>query len=57
MESELDSFNPLYNASLALTGQATMELTTEKPDNGAIVAVSGDRGAIWLGIVQRTTCT
>jgi hypothetical protein len=57
MESELDSFNPLYNASLALTGQATLELTSEKPDDGAIVAVAGDRGAIWLGIVQRTTRT
>jgi hypothetical protein len=27
-----------------------------KPDDGAIVAIAGERGAVWLGVVSRTTC-
>jgi hypothetical protein len=42
------------NASISLTGSATLELTSVKPDDGAIVAIVGEKGAVWLGVVSCT---
>jgi hypothetical protein len=43
------------NASISLTGSATLELTSVKPDDGAIVAIAGEKGDVWLGVVSQTT--
>ncbi len=54
--TELEPLNRPINAAINLTGSATLELTAAKPDDGAIVAIAGERGAVWLGLVERTTC-
>jgi hypothetical protein len=43
------------NAFISLTRSATLELTSVKPDDGAIVAIAGEKGAVWLGVVSCTT--
>jgi hypothetical protein len=44
------------NTTINLTGCATLELTAAKPEDGAIMAIAGERGAVWLGLVNCTTC-
>ena len=46
-----------YATSHASFGSATNELTSDKPDDGAIIAVAGEQGAVWLGLVKCTTHT
>ncbi len=53
--TELEPLNQPINATINLTGRATLELTAAKPEDGAIVAIAGERGAVWLGLVECTT--
>ncbi len=41
--------------AINLTGHATLELTAAKPEDGAIMAIAGERGAVWPGLVECTT--
>ena len=50
--SDLEPLDQPINASISLTGSATLELTSVKPDDGAIVAIAGEKGAVWLGVVS-----
>jgi hypothetical protein len=54
--TELEPLDWPINATINLTGHATLELTAAKPEDGAIVAIAGERGAVWLGLVEHTTC-
>jgi len=53
--TELEPLDRPINAAISLTGSATLELTSAKPDDGAIVAIAGEKGAVWLGVVSRTS--
>ena len=53
--TELEPLDRPVNASINLSGSATLELTPEKPEDGAVVAIAGERGAVWLGLVERTS--
>ena len=53
--SDMEPLDRPINASISLSGSATLEITTVKPDDGAIVAIAGEKGAVWLGVVCRTT--
>ncbi len=46
---------PTLNTSINLSGSATLELTPEQPEDGAVVAIAGERGAVWLGLVECTS--
>lgn len=53
--TELEPLDHPVNASIHLSGSATHELTPEKPEDGAVVAIAGERGAVWLGLVEHTS--
>ena len=48
--SDLEPLDRPVNASISLTQSATLELTSVKPDDGATVAIAGEKGAVaWCG--------
>jgi hypothetical protein len=53
--AELEPLDQPINATINLTRCATLELTSEKWEDGAIVAIAGERGAVWLGQVEHTS--
>ena len=53
--TELEPLDHPVNASINLSGSATLALTPEKPEDRAVVAIAGERGAVWLGLVECTS--
>jgi hypothetical protein len=53
--TELEPLDQPINATINLRGCATLELTAAKPEDRAIMAIAGERGAVWLGLVNHTT--